>query len=53
MKQHLSEDDYAKWKKAKPGDSDYNELLVRAFANLQRGKSYSRGGYLTIKRRRK
>ena len=53
MKMHLSEEDYAKWRKAKPGDADYNELLVKAYANLQRGKSYSRGGYLTIKGRRK
>lgn len=53
MKKHLSADDYKAWKNAKVNSEEYAQLLSRAFVNMQRGKTFSKGGYLTIKGRRK
>lgn len=53
MKKHLSADDYKAWKSAKVNSDEYAQLLSKAFVNMQRNKTYSRGGYLTIKGRRK
>ena len=53
MKRHLSADDYKAWKNAKVNSEEYAQLLSRAFVNMQRGKTFSKGGYLTIKGRRK
>lgn len=53
MKRHLSADDYKAWKNAKVNSEEYAQLLSRAFVNMQRGKTFSRGGYLTIKGRKK
>lgn len=53
MKRHLSADDYKAWKNAKVNSDEYAQLLSRAFVNMQRGKTFSKGGYLTIKGRKK
>lgn len=53
MKRHLSADDYKAWKNAKVNSEEYAQLLSRAFVNMQRGKTFSKGGYLTIKGRKK
>lgn len=53
MKKHLSADDYKAWKNTKVNSDEYAQLLSKAFANMQRGKTFSKGGYLTIKGRKK
>lgn len=53
MKRHLSADDYKAWKNAKVNSEEYAQLLSRAFVNMQRGKTFCKGGYLTIKGRKK
>lgn len=53
MKRYLSADDYKAWKNAKVNSDEYTQLLSKAFVNMQRGKTFSKGGYLTIKGRKK